>query len=266
MTKACCVPDSGRESRATAGRVGNGAPSTTLVDVPGGSFVMGDESPWSYPGDGEGPTHKVELTAFAIDRFAVTNDQFATFVDATGHVTDAERYGWSFVFAGFLPDDFPETRAVVGGGVVASGVRVGLVSSDRAAFGPRRARRPSGGARVVGRCAGVLRVDRNASPHRSRMGMCRPWRITRTVPVGRRARAGWRAPHERLPGTVPGSERLRRRLRRDSARRCVPSQFDRPAQRHRQRVGVVCGLVRPRCTTRRARAEIRWVPTSAPTA
>ena len=114
MTKACCVPDSGRESRATDGRVGGGLSPTTLVDVPDASFVMGDESRWSYPGDGEGPTHEVELTAFAIDRFAVTNDQFATFVDATGHVTDAERYGWSFVFAGFLPDDFPETRAVVG--------------------------------------------------------------------------------------------------------------------------------------------------------
>jgi formylglycine-generating enzyme len=33
-------------------------------------------------------------------------------VTATGHVTDAERYGWSFVFAGMLPADFPPTRAV----------------------------------------------------------------------------------------------------------------------------------------------------------
>ena len=30
-----------------------------------------------------------------------------------GHVTDGERYGWSFVFAGLLPDDFEETQAVV---------------------------------------------------------------------------------------------------------------------------------------------------------
>ena len=34
------------------------------------------------------------------------------FAEATGHVTDAERYGWSFVFGGLLPDDFPPTRGV----------------------------------------------------------------------------------------------------------------------------------------------------------
>jgi formylglycine-generating enzyme required for sulfatase activity len=73
---------------------------------------MGDESMWAYPGDGEGPVHDVELDAFSIDAYAVTNDEFARFVTATDHVTDAERYGWSFVFAGLLPDDFPPTRGV----------------------------------------------------------------------------------------------------------------------------------------------------------
>jgi formylglycine-generating enzyme required for sulfatase activity len=75
---------------------------------------MGDESPWAYPGDGEGPVHEVSLGTFAIDPCTVTNEAFARFVDATGHVTDAERFEWSFVFGGLLPDDFPPTRAVVG--------------------------------------------------------------------------------------------------------------------------------------------------------
>ena len=75
---------------------------------------MGDESEWAYPGDGEGPAHDVAVSAFAIDRFAVTNDAFAEFVGATGHVSEAEHYGWSFVFAAFLPEGFPDTRAVVG--------------------------------------------------------------------------------------------------------------------------------------------------------
>ena len=35
------------------------------------------------------------------------------FVADTGHVTDAEHFGWSFVFAGLLPDDFEPTSAVV---------------------------------------------------------------------------------------------------------------------------------------------------------
>ncbi len=75
---------------------------------------MGDESPWSYPADGEGPVRLVDVSSFGLDACAVTNDAFGAFVAATGHVTDAERYGWSFVFAGLLPDDFPDTRGVDG--------------------------------------------------------------------------------------------------------------------------------------------------------
>ncbi len=75
---------------------------------------MGNDDPrWAYPGDGEGPVHEIEVSSFRIDAHAVTNERFAEFVDATGYTTDAERYGWSFVFAGLLPDDFPATRAVM---------------------------------------------------------------------------------------------------------------------------------------------------------
>ena len=47
---------------------------------------------------------------FWIDAYAVSNARFAEFVGATGYITDAERYGWSFVFGGLLPDDFEPTR------------------------------------------------------------------------------------------------------------------------------------------------------------
>jgi formylglycine-generating enzyme required for sulfatase activity len=83
-----------------------------MVRLAGGAFRMGTDGPWAYPGDGEGPVHEVHLAPFFVDPTAVTNEAFAAFVDATGHVTDAERFGWSFVFAGLLPDDFEETRAV----------------------------------------------------------------------------------------------------------------------------------------------------------
>jgi sulfatase modifying factor 1 len=73
---------------------------------------MGTEQPGGYPDDGEGPVHPVALSPLAIDAYTVSNERFAAFADATGHVTDAERYGWSFVFGGLLPDDFPPTRAV----------------------------------------------------------------------------------------------------------------------------------------------------------
>lgn len=73
---------------------------------------MGSEADDAYPGDGEGPVHPVELSPFAIDAHAVSNERFAAFVEDTGHLTEAERFGWSFVFGGLLPDDFPETRSV----------------------------------------------------------------------------------------------------------------------------------------------------------
>ena len=74
---------------------------------------------------------EVELTPFAIEAHAVTNRRFADFVDATGYTTDAERYGWSFVFAGLLPDSFPRRAASPthrGGG--RSSVRPGAVPRD----------------------------------------------------------------------------------------------------------------------------------------
>jgi formylglycine-generating enzyme required for sulfatase activity len=73
---------------------------------------MGTDAPDGYPADGEGPVHPVRLSPFLIDPHAVTNARFAQFVQSTGHVTDAERYGWSFVFGGLLPDDFPPTQGV----------------------------------------------------------------------------------------------------------------------------------------------------------
>ena len=88
-------------------------PLAKMVDLPGGSFLMGSEDPLGYPADGEGPVREVHLTPFRISSTTVTNDEFTAFSDATGHTTTAESEGWSFVFAGHLADDFPETRGVV---------------------------------------------------------------------------------------------------------------------------------------------------------
>ena len=58
-----------------------------------------------FPDDGEGPVREVTVSEFAIACFAVNNLQFGDFVRATRYTTDAERYGWSFVFTGSLPND-----------------------------------------------------------------------------------------------------------------------------------------------------------------
>jgi formylglycine-generating enzyme required for sulfatase activity len=88
------------------------APGGRLVRVDAGAVRIGSDDAWTYHSDGEGPVHVVEVDPFWLDACAVTNEQFGAFVEATGHVTEAERYGWSFVFAGLLPDDAPPTRAV----------------------------------------------------------------------------------------------------------------------------------------------------------
>ena len=84
-----------------------------MVALAGGRFTLGSDDALAYPEDGEG-TREVELSAFRIDACAVVNDRFAEFVAATSYVTEAERFGWSFVFGGLLPDDFPPTRGVAG--------------------------------------------------------------------------------------------------------------------------------------------------------
>lgn len=73
---------------------------------------MGSTDERADPADGEAPVHLVQLAPFVVDAVTVSNDRFATFVAATGYSTDAERAGWSFVFAGLLPDDFAPTRGV----------------------------------------------------------------------------------------------------------------------------------------------------------
>lgn len=118
---ACCGPGRGddRLDATTVDPAGPPHPTAApgprpvAVVVPAGTFAMGTDDPRGYAADGEGPVHEVELDAFAISVHAVTNDEFAAFVEATGHRTTAEQLGDSFVFAGLLPDDFPPTRGVV---------------------------------------------------------------------------------------------------------------------------------------------------------
>jgi len=64
---------------------------------------MGSEDPDTHPEDREGPVREVTVAPFAIDAYAVTNARFAAFVAETGYRTEAERFGWSYVFARFLP-------------------------------------------------------------------------------------------------------------------------------------------------------------------
>jgi formylglycine-generating enzyme len=67
--------------------------------IPTHEFQMGSKSSDpQFVADGESPTCQVLVDAFKMDAYAITNAQFADFVAATGYVTEAEEFGWSFVF------------------------------------------------------------------------------------------------------------------------------------------------------------------------
>lgn len=60
-----------------------------MVWIPGGEFMMGTNSDLGWPE--EKPAHRARVKGFWMDATEVTNEQFRTFVDATGYKTTAER-------------------------------------------------------------------------------------------------------------------------------------------------------------------------------
>jgi formylglycine-generating enzyme len=109
MNKACCVPAAARPGAPPPGDappVFSRGASVALdrVQIPGGAVLVGTDEP-VFPIDGEGPARRVTVRPFALGRAPVTSAQFAAFVEATGFATEAERFGWSYVFSGFLPRD-----------------------------------------------------------------------------------------------------------------------------------------------------------------
>lgn len=100
---ACCAPSRKPQPKdiAAAGIAAgpDERPWEGMAVVPAGPFLMGGADPDGHAEDGEGPVRTVDLDAFLIDPAAVTAEQFSRFVRQTGHATDAERCGWSFVFA-----------------------------------------------------------------------------------------------------------------------------------------------------------------------
>lgn len=109
--KSCCTPVAVREvvavepRRSSAKSPGPGGAADDMVALPGGTFLMGTDYPHGFPMDGEGPVRAVTLAPFQIDRFPVTNEEFKAFIDATGYRTEAEVFGWSFVFWLHIPEE-----------------------------------------------------------------------------------------------------------------------------------------------------------------
>ena len=115
--KTCCAPARDDKSEQAApssdkpalasGRVMS--PQTVIID--GGRSLLGTDTPY-HDVDEESPLRVQKIKSFKMDAYAVTNARFYEFVAATGYITDAERLGDSFVFAGFLPPDTAFTNAL----------------------------------------------------------------------------------------------------------------------------------------------------------
>ena len=71
-----------------------------MIWIPGGEFQMGSDR--HYPE--ERPAHRVGVDGFWMDRYPVTNADFARFVAETGHVTFAERTPDSADYPGAPPE------------------------------------------------------------------------------------------------------------------------------------------------------------------
>lgn len=87
----------------------NSSSNKGMILIEGGEFLMGTNGSEGFTADGESPVHKVKIDSFYIDPYSVTNAKFAEFIDDTGYETEAEKFGWSFVFYSFLSPQIAQT-------------------------------------------------------------------------------------------------------------------------------------------------------------
>lgn len=80
-----------------------------MVWVPGGEFTMGTDDARGWPD--EKPAHRVHVDGFWMDETEVTNAQFRAFVEATGHVTTAEKTPTWEELRQHLPPGIPKPPA-----------------------------------------------------------------------------------------------------------------------------------------------------------
>ena len=107
-TRPCCTPSTARRSlfspEIVARPIESGLPdSDSVVNFRGEDFLMGTDYEDAFPQDGEGPVRQILLSPFSMDRVPVTNRSFRKFVVDTQYKTEAENFGWSFVFWSHIP-------------------------------------------------------------------------------------------------------------------------------------------------------------------
>ncbi|MBI3652306.1 MAG: ergothioneine biosynthesis protein EgtB [Acidobacteria bacterium] len=74
------------------------ASAASAIKIPGGEFAMGADAACQFAYDNEQPLHKIELADFRLDKFPVTNGEYAEFVEANGYHTRTlwSEEGWAW--------------------------------------------------------------------------------------------------------------------------------------------------------------------------
>ena len=110
MDGNCCIPQDGAKknsfydselkkiSSAKAKNRGSHDDGREMKNFSTSIFQMGTNDSEGFAKDGEGPIREVTLRGFSIDLCAVSNEDFECFIEETAYVTEAEQFGWSFVF------------------------------------------------------------------------------------------------------------------------------------------------------------------------
>lgn len=114
--KSCCSPSRAEPSqKAVVSEVSPKAPffPVPVRKIPGGRALLGTDTPF-FLDDGEGPLRKKTVKPFMMTETTITNASFAQFVSETAYVTEAERFGWSFVFHSDVPVENGPTQGVLG--------------------------------------------------------------------------------------------------------------------------------------------------------
>ena len=117
----CCLPPAdasgdGGVRGGVSGDVPAGAARRVAAHaaaIPGGRAYVGTGRA-ELADDGEGPVRRVTVNPFLLGATTVTNAEFADFVAATSYVTEAESWGWSFVFWSDVPKAVGPTEGVIG--------------------------------------------------------------------------------------------------------------------------------------------------------
>lgn len=69
--------------------------------ISAGSYFIGTNEP-VFETDRESPERQIEIEQFYLDKYEVSNREFKLFTEQTKYITEAEKFGDSFVFKMFL--------------------------------------------------------------------------------------------------------------------------------------------------------------------